>query len=137
MLLCSCTYILVYSVDILRCVSGWVVSHFYCPPQIFNYPIEKMLLITKSIWTGFCRASSYLTKNIILWPCEWKKQGMSTWSTLSTHILGRWGILCHSFLIFFKATPRPRPFRPWPKTPNMERLLNMGAVRVFIFIFFN
>ena len=36
-LLCSYTYILVYSVDILECVSGWVVSHFYCPLQKFNY----------------------------------------------------------------------------------------------------
>ena len=36
-LLCSYTYILVYSVDILECVSGWVVSHFYFPLQKFNY----------------------------------------------------------------------------------------------------
>ena len=32
-----------------------------------------------------------------------------------------------------RAGPKPRPFRPWPKAPNMERPPNMGAVIFFFF----
>ena len=35
-----------------------------------------------------------------------------------------------------RAGPRPRPFRPWPKAPNMERPPNMGALMGFFFFFF-